>query len=203
MLKHALSALLFLSAAPALAQLPDAEPGDPAHPETVIDFGETQPLTIVTDEGEVGFTVWLADTDEERARGLMFREELADDAGMLFDFETVRPVSMWMRNTLIPLDLLFVSEEGEIVKIISNARPQSLRSLPSDFPILGVLELRGGRAGEAGIEPGDVIVHPLFATTAEDEAAEDVPSDDASGAEDAAEGDDAAEAGEEADGGEE
>lgn len=192
MLKHAFTAIILLASAPALAQLPEPAPGDPAHPDTVIEFGDPVPLTIVTDEGEVAFSVWMADTEEERARGLMFREELADDAGMLFDFETVRPVSMWMRNTLIPLDLLFISEDGEIAKIISYAQPHSLRSLPSDFPVRAVLELRGGRTGEAEIMPGDRVVHPLFAADhadtpeTETDAAEPVseePQEEAAGEE--------------------
>lgn len=202
MLKHVLTALVLLTSAPALAQLPDArleaQPGDPAHPDTVIDFGDPQPLTIVTAEGDVEMSVLFADTDPERARGLMFREELADDAGMLFDFETVRPVSMWMRNTLIPLDIIFLSEEGEIVKIVANARPHSLRQLLSDFPVRAVLEVRGGLTLERGIMPGDRIEHAMFPmpeaeeatsddgddATAEDTAgdemaADEAPSDDA------------------------
>lgn len=173
MFKPVLTAAVLLSSAPALAQLSEAAPGDPAHPETVIEFGDPQPLTVETEEGDVSFSVWMADTDDERARGLMFREELADDAGMLFDFETVRPVSMWMRNTLIPLDLLFVSEEGRVTKIIVNARPQSLRQLPSDFPVRAVLELAGGRSAEAGIMPGDRIVHPMFVSDDPEEDAAD------------------------------
>lgn len=181
MLKHALTALVLLSSAPALAQLPDAPEGDPANPETVIEFGDTQPLTIRAGEGDHDFTVLFADTDAERARGLMFREALADDAGMLFDFETVRPVSMWMRNTLIPLDLLFISEEGEVTKIIVNAQPMSLRPLPSDFPVRAVLELRGGLTGELGIMPGDQVVHAMFprAGTDEDDAPDANLEDDA------------------------
>lgn len=183
MLKHALSALLLLTSAPALAQqsdaLPDAQleaqPGDPAHPDTVIDFGDPQPLTIVTDAGDIEMSVLFADTDPERARGLMFREELADDAGMLFDFETVRPVSMWMRNTLIPLDIIFLSEEGVIVKIIGNARPHSLRQLLSDFPVRAVLEVRGGLTAEREITPGDRVEHAMFPMP----VAEDAPAEDA------------------------
>ncbi|MEN0652148.1 MULTISPECIES: DUF192 domain-containing protein [Hyphobacterium] len=184
MLKHALTALVLLTSAPALAQLPDArleaQPGDPAHPETVIDFGDPQPLTIVTDEAEIAMSVLFADTDPERARGLMFREELADDSGMLFDFETVRPVSMWMRNTLIPLDIVFLSEEGVIVKIVANARPHSLRQLLSDFPVRAVLEVRGGLTGELGVMPGDRVEHAMFPMPETDETPEEeAPADDA------------------------
>jgi len=197
MLKHVLTAFVLLTSAPALAQLPDArmeaQPGDPAHPDTVIDFGDPQPLTIVTDAGDIEMSVLFADTDPERARGLMFREELADDAGMLFDFETVRPVSMWMRNTLIPLDIIFLSEEGEIVKIIGNARPHSLRQLLSDFPVRAVLEVRGGLTAEREIMPGDRIEHAMFPMPETDDApseeAGDAPVDDEAGDEAAAEED--------------
>ena len=199
MLKHVLTAFVLLTSAPALAQLPDArleaQPGDPAHPDTVIDFGDPQPLTIVTDEGDIEMSVLFADTDPERARGLMFREELADDAGMLFDFETVRPVSMWMRNTLIPLDIIFLSEEGVIVKIIGNARPHSLRQLLSDFPVRAVLEVRGGLTAEREIMPGDRVEHAMFPMPEAEQApaddAVDAPAEDETG--DAAATDDAPE----------
>ena len=187
MLKHVFTALVLFASAPALAQLPDAPAGDPANPETVIEFGDPQSLSIITEEGEVGFTVLFADTDTERARGLMFRDALPDDEGMLFDFGTVRPVSMWMRNTLIPLDLLFISEEGIVNKIIVNAQPHSLRPLPSDFPVRAVLEVRGGLTGERGIMPGDRVVHAMFPEVTDDGAENDneTVSDEEADAEDA------------------
>jgi len=146
----------------ALALPAAAAAQDPADRDTVIEFGAPEAVAIDTAEGRVVFMAEIAATDAQRTRGLMFREELAPDAGMLFDFEVLQPVSMWMRNTLIPLDLLYIRETGEIAKIIGNAQPLSLRPLPSDFPVIAVLEIAGGRALEAGIRPGDIVRHAMF-----------------------------------------
>jgi hypothetical protein len=121
-------------------------------------------LVIESTGGEHRFQVELADTDEKRAQGLMYRTELADNAGMLFDFgPTPRPVSMWMKNTLIPLDMAFIAADGRIVTIVEMTTPQSLASIRSGEDVLAVLEVRGGRFGELGVRPGDRIRHPLFA----------------------------------------
>ncbi|MCW5723555.1 MAG: DUF192 domain-containing protein [Maricaulaceae bacterium] len=135
---------------------------DPSDRDTVVIFGGPESLVIETREGPVAFTVELAETRDQLTRGLMWRESLADDAGMLFDFGEMRPQSMWMRNTLISLDLLFITDEGEIVKIIGMAQPRSLRQLHSDFPVSAVLEIVGGRAAGAGIRPGDIVRHRFF-----------------------------------------
>jgi uncharacterized membrane protein (UPF0127 family) len=108
------------------------------------------------------FQVELAETPTERARGLMFRESLADDHGMLFDFGRPQPVAMWMRNTLIPLDILFIRSDGRISRITRDAQPLSDRVLQSGEPVRAVLELRGGLTAERNIQPGDRIIHPLF-----------------------------------------
>jgi len=120
------------------------------------------PLTIRTDEASHAFTVEIADTAEEIRDGLMFRESLAPEAGMLFDFGEVRPASMWMKNTLIPLDMLFMDAEGQVIAIARNAVPGSLRSLGPGVPVRAVLEIPGGRAKELGITPGDTVEHPIF-----------------------------------------
>lgn len=165
MKRFLISAALALLAPAAFAQLPPAPVGDPAHPETVIEFGEPETVIVETVDGDVVFEALIADSDTERQRGLMFREELADNEGMLFDYQEVQTVSMWMRNTLIPLDLIYIAPDGEVLKIIANARPHSLRSLPSDFPVLGVLEVRGGLTRDAGIQPGDIVRHETFGNT--------------------------------------
>ena len=116
-------------------------------------------LVLNTATGEYNFTVELVDTPETRARGLMFREELADDAGMLFDFKEEREVSFWMSNTLIPLDMIFVGADGIVKTIHVNARPQDLTSIPSQVPVQFVLEIPGGRSEEIGLQPGDVMEH--------------------------------------------
>jgi len=118
-------------------------------------------LTIITADGPVRFNVELALTPRERARGLMFRQQLADDAGMLFDFEVEREVSFWMRNTFIPLDMIFIGADGTIKSIYENARPQDDTPIPSQFPVRFVLEIPGGRAAAAGIKVGDRMEHPL------------------------------------------
>ncbi len=153
-MKTLLLALLALMALPALA----AEDPAPAP----VDFGPAEPLRIDTHNGPVDLQVEIADNDEERARGLMYRTGLADDAGMLFDFKTPQKVSFWMKNTLIPLDMLFIGADGHIAAIARNARPKSLRHIPSGVPVLAVLEIGGGRARKLGIERGDVVHHRLF-----------------------------------------
>ncbi len=117
-------------------------------------------LTIESRNGQHNFAVEIVDTPETRARGLMYREELAPDAGMLFDFRESRPVSFWMRNTLIPLDMIFITEEGLIANVHAQARPHDPTSIPSDGPVMFVLEIPGGRAAELGIAAGDRVMHP-------------------------------------------
>jgi len=115
---------------------------------------------IVAGETEHTFTIEIADTPEATSRGLMFRRTLAPDAGMLFDFFNERPASFWMRNTLIPLDMLFIRANGEIVRVHENAIPHDETPIPSGAPVRFVLEIPGGRAAELGIGAGDVFVHP-------------------------------------------
>jgi uncharacterized membrane protein (UPF0127 family) len=117
-------------------------------------------LAIVSGDDRHVFEIELVDTPESRAQGLMFRESLAPNAGMLFDFFEERPVSFWMRNTLIPLDMLFIDDQGEIRTIHVNARPLDPTGIPSQVPVRFVLEIPGGRSQELGIEPGDTVEHP-------------------------------------------
>ena len=116
-------------------------------------------LVIKSRNGDHAFTVELVDTPSERAKGLMFRTALAPDAGMLFDFKEIRPVAFWMQNTLIPLDMLFITHEGLVANIHVNARPMDTTSIPSDGPVEFVLEITGGRSVELGITAGDKVVH--------------------------------------------
>lgn len=117
-------------------------------------------LVLNTDSGAHAFSVEVVDTPETRARGLMFRQELADDAGMLFDFKEEREVSFWMMNTFIPLDMIFIGADGVVKTIHVNARPQDPTSIPSQVPVQFVLEIPGGRSEEIGLEPGDTVEHP-------------------------------------------
>ena len=123
---------------------------------------ETSPLTIESSSGAHAFTVEIADEPEEITTGLMNRESMDPDAGMLFDFGQPREAAMWMKNTLIPLDMLFMAPDGQVIAIARNAVPGSLRTITPGVPVKAVLELNGGRAEELGIEPGDEVIHPIF-----------------------------------------
>ena len=119
---------------------------------------DKEQLTIESAAGKQHtFTVELALDDAQRQQGLMLRKEMAPDSGMLFDFGISRDVSMWMHNTLIPLDMLFIGSDGRITHIHENAVPQSDAIISSRGPIKYVLELNGGRAKALGIKTGDMI----------------------------------------------
>lgn len=119
-------------------------------------------LEVVTPQGRTRFFVEIADDEPERNRGLMYRKVMAPDRGMLFDFHTPREVAFWMKNTLIPLDIIYIRADGTVLSIARNTTPLSEAPIPSGGPILGVLELAGGRAAEIGLLPGDKVVHRIF-----------------------------------------
>jgi uncharacterized protein len=120
-------------------------------------------LSIATQDGQRhSFQVEVARNDADRAQGLMYRRSMPANQGMLFDFGRVEPVSMWMQNTYLPLDMLFVRQDGTIARIAANTEPLSTRTIPSGEPVLAVLELNAGTAARLGIKPGDRIEHPLF-----------------------------------------
>jgi uncharacterized protein len=122
-----------------------------------------EPLTIVSQAGQRhSFQVEVVRNDADRAQGLMFRRSMPPDRGMLFDFGRVEPVAMWMQNTYLPLDMLFIRPDGSIARIAANAEPLSTRTIPSGEPVLAVLELNGGTAARLGIKAGDRVDHPLF-----------------------------------------
>jgi len=123
---------------------------------------KAQPLDIVTGSGVHHFQVEVAQTAAARERGLMFRKSLAPNGGMLFDFKSPQPVSFWMKNTLIPLDMLFIGADGRILSIARNAAPMNEAPIPSGGAALAVLELRGGRAAEIDAEPGDKVRERIF-----------------------------------------
>ena len=124
------------------------------------------PRSDLTIQGADGrshrFSVELADTDERRAYGLMHRDAMPQDHGMLFDFKRDQHVAMWMRNTRIPLDMLFIDRDGRIVNIHARAIPFDETSINSDGPVRSVLELNGGTASRLGLKPGDVVRHAMF-----------------------------------------
>ena len=113
------------------------------------------PLTIRTANGSHRFTVEVALTERQQERGLMFRQSIAPDAGMLFPMDPPRTASFWMKDTLIPLDMLFIHTDGSIAFLKANAAPYSREPVSAGIPVAAVLELRGGRAAELGIREGD------------------------------------------------
>jgi uncharacterized membrane protein (UPF0127 family) len=119
---------------------------------------ETGVLDIRSVERTHRFTVEIADEAHERSKGLMFRESLDADAGMLFIYPNERIASFWMKNTYIPLDMLFIANDGEILEIAPQVPPLTLESVRSAEPVRAVLELNGGQAAELGIRPGDRVV---------------------------------------------
>jgi uncharacterized membrane protein (UPF0127 family) len=121
-----------------------------------------QPLEIVTKNGVQVFSVEMATTEQEKETGLMYRKELADGKGMLFDFSPEQEVSMWMKNTYIPLDMIFIRSDGRILRIAENTEPLSTKIIASGGLAKGVLEVIAGTAKKYGIEPGDRVGHPLF-----------------------------------------
>jgi len=125
----------------------------------------TSELTIVSSTGPHRFTVEIAESPAQMEQGLMFRRTMAPDAGMLFDYKAPTLATMWMRNTLIPLDMLFVDAQGRIVNIRERAVPQSLDVIAAASPVRAVIELNGGTAARLGIAPGDQVRHPIFGNT--------------------------------------
>lgn len=121
-----------------------------------------QPLEIVTKNGVHVFSVEMATTEEEKTTGLMYRKELPDGKGMLFDFSPEQQVSMWMKNTFISLDMIFIRADGRILRIAESTEPQSTKIISSGGPAKGVLEVIAGTAQKYGIAPGDRVAHPLF-----------------------------------------
>ena len=154
-------ALLAASLLPACA--PDAVQAkvQAARPPAVR-VGPLEPLAIVTHDGRIPFKVELADNEAERERGLMFRRAMPSDQGMLFDFKTPRPVYFWMKNTYLPLDMVFIARDGRIVAIAANTTPLSEAPVGPGVPVMAVLELNAGRAAALGILPGDRVEHRIF-----------------------------------------
>ena len=120
------------------------------------------PLIIETAKDPARFIVEMATTGPQQESGLMYRRTLAPDAGMFFDLGHERQVAFWMKNTLIPLDLVFIRANGTIARIAANAKPLSQDNIPSNEPVRAVLEIPGGRAAQLGVEAGDVVRQAIF-----------------------------------------
>jgi len=182
-----LSGLLALGIADAAsAQQTDPQSiQDPTARDATVSFGGPDPVRLVTANGdEFEIMAEIAETPAQKQRGLMWREAVEPGTGMLFRYEPAEPASMWMRNTLIDLDLIYIDATGVVVKVIAFAQAESLRSLSSDASVAGVLELGSGQAIEMGLRPGDTVYHRFFVTETIEEAsvddaaaAEEVPAD--------------------------
>jgi uncharacterized membrane protein (UPF0127 family) len=130
--------------------------------EKPIDF-PTGSLTIEQKDGDkLVFNIELATTNEQQMRGLMFRETMAANAGMLFLYPQERIITMWMKNTILPLDMIFADRQGVVVSVHANAVPYSEDVISSRAPALAVLEVNAGTAAKLGIREGDRLVHPGF-----------------------------------------
>lgn len=123
---------------------------------------ERQTLEIASKTGVHAFSVEMATTEAERQQGLMYRKSLPEGQGMLFDFQRDQEVGFWMRNTYIPLDMIFIRGDGRIWRIAENTEPLSEKIVPSNGPVRAVLEVIGGTARKLGIAPGDRVAHPIF-----------------------------------------
>ncbi|MFO8125934.1 DUF192 domain-containing protein [Yoonia sp.] len=119
-------------------------------------------VTIVGEFGQATFTIEVADDPQERAQGLMFVEQMPTLSGMLFVYERPQNVSFWMKNTLIPLDMIFAGPDGEILRIHENAIPGDLTPIPGGEGVQMVLELNGGLSARLGLQEGAVMQHPSF-----------------------------------------
>jgi uncharacterized membrane protein (UPF0127 family) len=148
-IRSAFVALFFMLAVPALAQ-------------STVKF-DKEPMIVQTAAGKrINFTVEIADTNEQRQRGLMYRKEMAADAGMIFDFGASKRVQMWMENTVLPLDMLFVDRAGTVRGIKHDAVPYSRDIIDSVGEVKYVIELNAGAAAKLGISTGDTVVSPTI-----------------------------------------
>ena len=119
-------------------------------------------LRVVTKSGKHEFIVEIAVTDRQHSQGLMFRQSLAKNAGMLFDYKVPTSITMWMKNTFIPLDMIFINNDGKVINVVQRAIPFSENVISSLGKARGVLEVNGGTASRLGIMPGDKILHRIF-----------------------------------------
>lgn len=141
-----------------------AQPAATPQLEPLSNFPQVTLSILTPDARRHPLQVWVADTDAHRQQGLMFVKSLPDSTGMLFVFDQPRKIQMWMKNTLIPLDMLFIDANGRVDSIAVNTTPMSLSIIESRNAVLGVLEMAGGATTRLGIRAGAIVQHPAFAS---------------------------------------
>jgi uncharacterized protein len=148
--------LAFFVAQPAAGDAAEAAQLDRVFPRST--------MQIATPDARLhNFKIWVADNDQRRGRGLMFVKHIAEDEGMLFIYPQAMRASMWMKNTFIPLDMLFVAADGKVMQVVANTEPQSLKTIESDSDVTAVIELKGGTASKLRIAKGARVMHAAFA----------------------------------------
>lgn len=153
--------LLFLTFGAAVA---DTRKDEDSDAKDLNKFFQRSTLQIATPDARLHrFNIWLADDEARRARGLMFVKHLNAADAMLFVYPQPQTIAMWMKNTFIPLDMLFVTADGKVARVVENTEPQSLKTIESGEPVLGVVELAAGTAARLKIAPGAQVIHPAFA----------------------------------------
>jgi uncharacterized protein len=136
---------------------------DPAESAQLDRFFPRSTMQIATPDARLhNFKIWIADNDQRRARGLMFVKHIGEEEGMLFIYPQAMRASMWMKNTFIPLDMLFVAADGKVMQVVANTEPQSLKTIESDSDVIAVIELKGGTASKLHIAKGARVMHAAF-----------------------------------------
>ena len=153
--------LLFLTLGAASADTLKDGPSDAKELDRVF---QRSTLQVATPDARLHrFNIWLADDESRRQRGLMFVKHLNGGDAMLFVYPQPQMIAMWMKNTFVPLDMLFVAPDGKVVRVVENTEPQSLKTIESGGAVLGVVELAAGTVKRLKIAPGAQVIHPAFA----------------------------------------
>jgi len=134
------------------------------HQALALEPPKIETLTLVSENKTMMFQAQIADTPELRERGLMFRQVMPEDSAMLFDFIEPKPVAMWMKNTLVSLDMVFVREDGTIAALAENTVPKSLDTISVQEPVRGVIELAAGTVKKLGLKKNDRVLQRIFKT---------------------------------------
>jgi uncharacterized membrane protein (UPF0127 family) len=132
-----------------------------AFSQGVVMFDKSK-LSVITSTGQKNFEVEMAVSDQQQSQGLMYRRSMAANAGMLFDYGALRHIQMWMKNTYIPLDMIFIGPKGKIINIVERTIPHSESIISSNGRARAVLELNSGTVSRLGIKTGDTVIHSIF-----------------------------------------